>query len=134
MSRWPTVNDRGGRHMTTATEPSLGFERVVFFSDAVFAIVITLLVLPLTAEIDLPEESADIAHEIWQHWPTMLSFVISFLVIGQFWIAHHRMFSHLRGYDRPLIWLNLVSLLSVCFLPFPTAVLGAHATTHNRFP
>jgi uncharacterized membrane protein len=44
------------------------------------------------------------------------------------------MFSHLRSYDHPLIWLNLVSLLSVCFLPFPTAVLGAHATTHNRFP
>jgi uncharacterized membrane protein len=124
--------------MSTATErevePSLGFERVVFFSDAVFAIVITLLVLPLTAEIELPEHSTDLAHDVWQQWPRMLSFVVSFLVIGQFWIAHHRMFSHLRAHDHTLIWLNLVSLLSVCFLPFPTAVLGAHSTQHDRFP
>jgi uncharacterized membrane protein len=115
-------------------EPSLGFERVVFFSDAVFAIVITLLVLPLTAEIELPEQSADLAHDIWRQWPRILSFIVSFLVIGQFWIAHHRMFNHLRAYDHPLIWLNLVSLLSVCFLPFPTAVLGAHSIAHDRFP
>ena len=116
------------------TESSLGFERVVFFSDAVFAIVITLLVLPLTAEIELPEHSADLAHDIWRQWPRVLSFVVSFLVIGQFWIAHHRMFSHLRAYDHMLIWLNLVSLLSVCFLPFPTAVLGAYSTGDDRFP
>ena len=122
------------RAVAREVEPSLGFERVVFFSDAVFAIVITLLVLPLTAEIELPEQSADLAHDIWQQWPRMLSFVVSFLVIGQFWIAHHRMFSHLQGHDQPLIWLNLVSLLSVCFLPFPTAVLGAHSTDQDRFP
>jgi TMEM175 potassium channel family protein len=115
-------------------EPSLGFERVVFFSDAVFAIVITLLVLPLTTEIELPEQSTDIAHDIWRQWPRMLSFGVSFLVIGQFWIAHHRMFNHLRAYDHTLIWLNLVSLLSVCFLPFPTAVLGAHSIDQDRFP
>ena len=115
-------------------ETSLGFERVVFFSDAVFAIVITLLVLPLTAEIELPEQSVDIAHDIWRQWPRILSFVVSFLVIGQFWIAHHRMFNHLRAYDQTLIWFNLASLLTVCFLPFPTAVLGAHSTDQDRFP
>jgi uncharacterized membrane protein len=63
----------------------------------------------------------------------MLSFVVSFLVIGQFWIAHHRMFGRLRGYDTALVWLNLISLLSVCFLPFPTAVLGARSG-HDQFP
>jgi uncharacterized membrane protein len=115
-------------------ERSLEFERVVFFSDAVFAIVITLLVLPLTAEIDLPEQSADLAHDIWQQWPRVLSFAVSFLVIGQFWTAHHRMFTHLRAYDNMLIWLNLVSLLSVCFLPFPVAVLGARSSEHDQFP
>jgi uncharacterized membrane protein len=124
--------------MSTATarevEPSLGFERLVFFSDAVFAIVITLLVLPLTAEIELPENSADLAHDIWRQWPRILSFVVSFLVIGQFWIAHHRMFIHVRTYDQILVWLNLISLMSVCFLPFPTTVLGAHSTEHDRFP
>jgi uncharacterized membrane protein len=114
-------------------ESGLSFERVVFFSDAVFAIVITLLVLPLTAEIELPDQPADVAHEVWRLWPRALTFAVSFLVIGQFWIAHHRMFIHVRNYDHVLLWLNLVSLLTVSFLPFPTAVLG-HADAGDRFP
>ncbi len=59
----------------------------MFFSDAVFAIVITLLVLPLTAEIELPESTTDLAHQV-ELWPKVVSFLVSFLVIGQFWIAH----------------------------------------------
>lgn len=74
-------------------EQSLGFERVVFFSDAVFAIVITLLVLPLTAELEIPEEGADLIHEVFSGpGLRMLTFAVGFLVVGQFWIAHHRMF------------------------------------------
>src|SRR3954451_206688 len=91
-----------------ATEGSLGLERVIFFSDAVFAIVITLLVLPLTAEIELPEGARDLAQQVWELWPRVLSFVVSFLVIGQFWIAHHHMFTHVRRYDQALLWFNLV--------------------------
>jgi uncharacterized membrane protein len=100
-------------------------ERLVFFSDAVFAIVITLLVLPLAAEVDLPEDGEDLATSVWHLWPEALSFVISFMVIGQFWLAHHRMFTHVDRYDHGLLWANLVCLLTVSFLPFPTAVLGS---------
>ena len=95
---------------------------MVLFSDAVFAIVITLLVLPLTAEIELPEGGQDLAAHVWEQWPRVLSFLVSFLVIGQFWIAHHHMFEHIRRYDQGLLWLNLVSLLTVSFMPFPTAL------------
>jgi uncharacterized membrane protein len=109
-------------------------ERLVFFSDAVFAIVITLLVLPLTAEIELPADSEDLAREVLQQWPRVVSFVVSFLVIGQFWIAHHNMFSLLRKFDHGLIWLNLVVLLTVSFMPFPTAVLGARLEHDDKFP
>ena len=117
-----------------SAHPSLGFERIVFFSDAVFAIVITLLVLPLTAEIDLSEEGAGgLASEVWELRQTVLSFVVSFLVIGQFWLAHHRMFGQLERHDQGLIWLNLICLLTVSFLPFPTAVLGEHSTAEDRF-
>ena len=90
-------------------EMSVGLERMIFFSDAVFAIVITLLVLPLTAEIDLPEGGQDLTAHVWAQWPRVLSFLVSFLVIGQFWIAHHHMFEFIRGYDQGLLWLNLIS-------------------------
>ena len=112
---------------------SLGLDRIVFFSDAVFAIVITLLVLPITVDVELPASAGGLAREVWSLWPKMLSFVVSFLVIGQFWIAHHRMFGHLRRYDHALLWLNLLTLLTVSFLPFPTALLGAHSKSDDHF-
>jgi uncharacterized membrane protein len=109
-------------------------ERLVFFSDAVFAIVITLLVLPLTAEIELPADTQDLRHEVVQQSPKVVSFVVGFLVIGQFWIAHHNMFSLVRRFDPGLRWLNLVVLLTVSFMPFPTAVLGARLEDTDKFP
>ena len=118
----------------SAVESSLGFERIVFFSDAVYAIVITLLVLPLTAEIDLPESEEGLARQVLALWPSVLTFGVSFLVIGQFWIAHHRTFSHLRRHDHGLLWFNLVALMTVAFMPFPAALLGSHSTTDDAFP
>lgn len=115
-------------------DPALGFERMVFFSDAVFAIVITLLVLPLTAEINLPDGGHGLATQVLALWPRVLTFVISFLVVGQFWIAHHRNFGLIDRQDRALLWLNLISLLTVAFMPFPAALLGSHSTAHDAFP
>jgi TMEM175 potassium channel family protein len=130
-----TDRESTGRERAEPEElPPSALERVVFFSDAVFAIVITLLVLPLTAEIDLPAEGTDTARQVWDMWPRVVSFATSFLVIGQFWLAHHRMFAQLRKVDHGLIWLNLVFLLTVSFLPFPTAVLGDTPTADDSFP
>jgi uncharacterized membrane protein len=112
----------------------LGFERVVFFSDAVFAIVITLLVLPLTAEIDLPEDGVGSAQHVVELLPRVLTFAVSFLVVGQFWIAHHRTFGRVRRADHTLVWLNLLTLLTVAFMPFPAALLGARTDTTDQFP
>jgi TMEM175 potassium channel family protein len=124
-----TVADPSG-----AAEPSLGFERMVFFSDAVFAIVITLLVLPLTAEIEPPEGDEGTLSHVLGLWPTVLTFGVSFLVVGQFWIAHHRTFGNVRGSDPGLLWFNLVALMTVAFLPFPAALLGARSTPDDVFP
>jgi Endosomal/lysosomal potassium channel TMEM175 len=96
----------------------LGFERVVFFSDGVFAIVITLLVLPLTGEIRLPEGTGTAAQVVTM-LPQMVTFVVSFLVVGQIWVAHRRTFGRLRRADPGLVWLNLLILLTVAFMPFP---------------
>jgi uncharacterized membrane protein len=111
-------------------DSALGFERVVFFSDAVFAIAITLLVLPLTAEIDL-SEGGSLGSQVADLWPSVLTFVVSFLVVGQFWIAHHRTFGQLRRVDPTVIWLNLILLLTVAFMPFPAALLRARDTSED---
>jgi len=106
------------------TEGTLGFERIVFFSDAVFAIVITLLVLPLTAEMDLPEGGGGVAAHVWEMRRSVLTFAATFLVVGQFWTAHHGIYGRIRRFDAGLVSLNLWVLLTVAFLPFPAAVLG----------
>ena len=118
--------------VSAAEESPLGLERLVFFSDAVFAIVITLLVLPLTAEVRLPAH--DLERAVLGLGPSVQAFVVGFLVIGRFWIAHHRNFSLIDRQDRTLLWLNLISLLTVAFMPFPAALLGSHSTTHDAFP
>ena len=87
-------------------ESSSKFERIVFFSDAVFAIVITLLVLPLTAEIHLPS-TGGFATLLSSQWPAIATFAIGFFVIGRFWVAHHRMFGFLNRYNDVLTWCNL---------------------------
>jgi len=99
-----------------------GLERIVFFSDAVFAIVITLLVLPLAVDVELGSE--ELGEALGDLVPQLVAFVVSFLVIGQFWLAHHRTFGLIRRYDHMLLWLNLLALMAISFLPFPTALLG----------
>ncbi len=104
-----------------------GLERLLFFSDAVFAIAITLLALDLRlpAQGGALNDSA-LALALLAAWPKYLSFAVSFLVVGLFWSGHHRRFSRLQGFDRRLIWLNLLLLMGVAFIPFPTAVLSEY--------
>jgi uncharacterized membrane protein len=122
-----------GESSASTDERPMGLERIIFFSDAVFAIVITLLVLPIAADVQLPEVHGGLAQQVWALEPKIVSFAVSFLVIGQFWIAHHRMFDYMRSADQQLLWLNLVSLLTISFLPFPSALLGAHSTPTDHF-
>jgi uncharacterized membrane protein len=97
--------------------------RLVFFSDAVFAIAITLLVL----EIDVPRTvESDLSRALGDLWPQFLSFALSFVVIGLFWVGHHRLFRYIVRFDDRLLWLNLALLLCIAFLPFPTALVGEH--------
>jgi uncharacterized membrane protein len=103
----------------------LGFERLVFFSDAVFAIAITVLVL----EIHLPEngesmDNAQLFKALLGLFPQYLAYVISFLVIGSLWMNHHRKFRLIQGYDRQVLLLNLIFLMAIAFIPFPTMVLS----------
>ena len=97
--------------------------RVEAFSDGVFAIAITLLIL----EIRVPQPAAGaLGPQLLRQWPSYVSFVISFAFIGIMWINHHRLFTHIRRTDNMLLLLNLLLLLGITFVPFPTAVLAAH--------
>jgi uncharacterized membrane protein len=110
--------------MADKTHDRFQLERMAFFSDAVFAIAITLLVI----EVRLPEvsdySSAELSHALSELVPEFLGFVISFFVIGRFWIGHHRVVGHMRTCDDGLIWRNLFFLMTIAFMPFPTAVLS----------
>ena len=106
-------------------EDEAGLERLVFFSDAVFAIAITLLAL----EIRLPVDASGLSNQqlltsLAAIWPKYLSFAVSFLVIGNFWIAHHRRYRLITRYDNRLLLLNLLVLMSIAFIPFPTSLIS----------
>lgn len=105
-------------------ENEVEFSRIVAFSDGVFAIAITLLVLNL----NVPEHIAgDGLNEVlWDQRQDLLAYVISFAVIGRFWILHHRFFSSVIGFDARLLGLNLFYLGWIALLPFSSQVLGDH--------
>ncbi len=105
----------------------LGLERLIFFSDAVFAIAITLLAL----DIRLPSlgeqpTNGQLLQALLTVWPRYLSYAISFLVIGTFWMSHHRKFRLIVRYDGSLLLFNLLLLMGIAFIPFPTSVLSEY--------
>jgi TMEM175 potassium channel family protein len=101
------------------------FSRVLAFSDGLFAIAMTLLVVGIGVPHLVDEDSAsELLDKVDDLLPELISFFISFAVIGRYWIAHHRFFRTLKEMDYGLIGINLVYLGFVAFLPFPTALLG----------
>ncbi len=105
-------------------------ERMILFSDAVFAIAITLLVI----EIKIPEIHTDVSdqallEELKHLIPKFIGFIISFLFIGLYWTIHHRMFGYVTNYDKGLLRLNLFFLFFVVLLPFSTGFYSEYAGT-----
>jgi uncharacterized membrane protein len=101
--------------------------RLIFLSDGVYAIALTLLAV----ELVLPESAADLhgpelMESLLESWPKVLAFLISFTVIANFWVGHNVLFQHVRRFDGGLMWLALLQLLCVAFIPFPTSVIGGH--------
>lgn len=97
--------------------------RLEAFSDGVFAIAITLLIL----EIKAPTSgSGELSAQLLRQWPSYVSFITSFAFIGIMWMNHHRLFTHIQRCDDLLLVFNLLLLLGVTVVPFPTSVLAAH--------
>jgi uncharacterized membrane protein len=105
---------------------NIEYDRVLFFSDAVMAIAITLLVVDLR----VPDVVVSASRELGLAKYRILSFGVSFVVIGLFWLGHHHLFRYITALDRRLILLNLLFLGTIAFLPYPTALLSATQGDH----
>jgi uncharacterized membrane protein len=102
--------------------------RLEAFSDGVFAIAITLLVLDLR----VPDVgSGSLANALGHQWPADVSYVVSFITIGIIWVNHHNLMRHLDHTDRGLLFLNVLFLMTVAVLPYPTALVSHYARTPN---
>jgi uncharacterized membrane protein len=105
--------------------------RIEAFSDGVFAIAVTLLIL----EIKIPAAgSGDLSRQLLHQWPSYVAFVISFAFIGIMWVNHHRLFTHIKKANNALLFLNLLLLLGVTAVPFPTAVFAQHLGGRDQRP
>ncbi len=115
------VSKRSPRYQRNST--GLEFDRVGFFSDAVFAIAMTLLVVGIGLPTVPPSQLADALRE---QRPEIVSFFVSFVVIGNYWLGHHRFYARLGAITAPLMTLNLVYLAAIAFVPYPTALAGRY--------
>src|ERR1700722_11419366 len=96
--------------------------RAESFSDGVFAVAITVLVFDLLPIAKTGDTRAELLHA----WPQYAAYVVSFLTIGIVWLNHHSMWSRLAKIDRPMLALNLLLLMTVVAIPFPTALVADH--------
>jgi uncharacterized membrane protein len=111
----------------------LAVHRLAALTDGVFAIVMTLLVL----EISIPEIApsalhAELPRRLLELWPKLLSYGISFIILGMFWYLHHHSFHYIRRSDDGLVWLNIFFLLFVALIPFSTSLFGSY--TEEQLP
>ncbi len=95
--------------------------RLETFSDGIFAIAATLLILDLHLD-----GSGSVTHQLLHIWPSYAAYAISFVTIGIMWINHHTLFRQVGTVDRTFLAINIVFLMVIAFIPFPTHVLAAH--------
>lgn len=113
------------KKISRVVENLIDENRIINFSDAVFAFAATLLIL----KIDLPNlDSSQVGSlmlpALTSLWPQYLANIISFLVIGYYWLTHHAIFGLIKKFNLTLVWLNLIFLIALSFLPFPVDLYG----------
>ncbi|MGH9270669.1 MAG: TMEM175 family protein, partial [Ilumatobacteraceae bacterium] len=100
-------------------------DRIIFFSDAVVAIAISLLILPVVDQF-ADDSGRTLADMFSDEAGSLLAFVLSFVVIARFWLVHHQIFERVTGYTTPMIVANMLWLLTIVFLPLPTQLAGTN--------
>lgn len=109
-------------------ETGVSKERTIAFSDGVFAIAITLLILNVEVPDLHPESASELREALNDTIPDLIGYAIGFYVIGKFWLGHHSLFDNLGGLTPRLMNANLLYLACIALLPFPTGVLGDHGS------
>jgi uncharacterized membrane protein len=102
--------------------------RAEAFSDGVFAIAITLLIL----NVVLPLHHEPLGHALLRLWPSYIAYAVSFVTIGIMWVNHHTIFQHIERVDRRFLLLNLMLLMLIAFVPFPTRVAAEFARSDEN--
>jgi uncharacterized membrane protein len=107
-------------------------DRLLALSDGVVAIALTLLVLqlkvPSVSELSNPNSAAELAAALGNGGDSLISYVISFYVVAQFWLVHHRVFQHLASQQEGLAWWNFAFLFTITIMPFTSALLGEYSS------
>jgi uncharacterized membrane protein len=111
----------------TATQ-TISSSRLETFSDGVFAIAATLLIL------DVHAGPGELGAELRHSWPSYLAYAVSFLTIGIIWINHHTVFTQIRRVDRLFLLINVAFLMVVAFIPFPTSLIASHLRGNDLEP
>jgi uncharacterized membrane protein len=108
---------------------ALQLERIVFFSDAVFAIAITLLIIEVKVpHLEHEASERDFAIALVRLIPNFVGYFFSFLVIGAYWVGHHKIYGHIVDWNYGLVWRNVLFLLVIAFMPFTTAFFSEYVT------
>ena len=110
-------------------------ERMILFSDAVFAIAITLLIIDLKIpDIPAPVTNQKMSDAVISLIPKFTGFVLSFFIIGLYWTIHHRIFGFIIGYTNKLVWLNLIFLFGIVLMPFSTSFYSEYLLEYLKLP
>ena len=110
-------------------------DRIALFSDAVFAIAITLLIIEIKVpNVTIPATDEKILEKLLEMIPEFIGLLVSFMVIGLYWLVHHRMFGYVVHYNRKLLWNNLIFLLSIVIMPFSSAFYSDYFITYTKIP
>jgi len=112
----------------SANKIQFQLDRINFFTDGVFAIAITLLVIEFKVPVIEHATDAALWHSLKEMVWKLLGFIISFCIVGYYWSVHHRIFGYVEKYTSRLLWLNLAFLFSVVLLPFTSGLLGEYAS------
>ena len=115
--------------MSETSNHGLQLERIVFFSDAVFAIAITLLIIEVKVpHLEHAASDRDFAIALVRLIPNFVGYFFSFLVIGAYWVGHHKIYGQIVSWNYGLIWRNVFFLMAIAFMPFTTAFFSEYPT------
>lgn len=126
------MESRDEKELVEHVETLIDRDRVLNFSDAIFAFAATLLVLKIDLPTIPPELiDANLGTEILRLWPQYFANLITFFVIGYYWLTHHAIFNMIKRFNQTLFWLNIVFLVFISFLPFPVDLFGDFSNSHS---